>query len=251
MPRWGRNRFFAANAQMTRNVVEAAIVCGVRQLVLISSDMVYGVPPGRPLRESDPPRPIGPYGRSKLLSEQICRSAQERGVTVTVLRPRLIIGPGRLGVLTRLFDRIAAGRSVPMLGSGRNRYQMASVEDVASACVLAVERGAAGVFNIGSEGSPPVRELLSCLIERAGSSSKLTTLPVGPALAALRTLHLVRCSPLSPEQFGIAATDYVLDTTQAREQLGWAPRDSDSEMLWAAYEAYLGWRDRFGAGSPQ
>lgn len=238
-PRWGRERFFSANVEMTRNVVDAAVAAGVRHIVFVSSDMVYGMPPGRPLREDDPPRPIGPYGRSKLASERVCESARQRGVVVTVLRPRLIVGPGRLGVLTRLFDRIRAGKSVPMLGDGGNRYQMVGVADVAAACIAAIERPFAGVFNLGSSDPPTVRALLEEICRRAGTGSRVTPLPLAPANAALWVLHAVRLSPLVPEQFRIAGVDYVLDTSAAKHNLGWAPELSDIEMLWQAYQAYF------------
>jgi dTDP-glucose 4,6-dehydratase len=239
-PRWGRERFFSANVAMTRNVVNAAVAAGVRHIVLVSSDMVYGLPSGGALRESDAPRPIGPYGRSKLASEQLCQSARQRGLTVTILRPRLIVGPGRLGVLTRLFDRIRAGRSVPMLGDGGNRYQMVGAADVAAACVAAIDRPIDGVFNLGSSDPPTVRELLKELCRRAGTGSRVRELPLAPANAALWMLHAVRLAPLVPEQFRIAAIDYVLDTSAAARDLGWTPRLNDTEMLWQAYQAYCG-----------
>ncbi len=239
MPRWGRRRFFDANVAMTRNLVGAATAAGVRHLVFVSSDMVYGIPHGRPFTEADEPRPIGPYGESKLASERVCFGASERGMTVTILRPRLIIGPGRLGVLQKLFDRVRLGQSVPIFGRGDHRYQMVSVSDVAAACALAAERRASGVFNLGSENPPTVRALMADLIRRARSTSRIVSLPRLPARMALRTLHLVRMSPLSPEQFRIADVDYVLDTTAAKRALGWQPKLADTDMLASAYETYL------------
>ena len=115
-PKFGRERFFGQNAEMTRHCVDAAAEQGVRHFVCISSDMVYGIPRHGPFRETDTPVPIGPYGRSKLESERLCEAKRSGGMTVTILRPRLIVGPGRLGILTKLFDRIRAGKSVPLIG---------------------------------------------------------------------------------------------------------------------------------------
>jgi dTDP-glucose 4,6-dehydratase len=224
---------------MTRNLTAASLEAGVRQFIFISSDMVYGVPKGRPFRETDVPRPIGPYGWSKLESEVVCLAARDRGMRVTVLRPRLIIGPGRLGVLQRLFDCVRTGRSVPMLGDGSNRYQMVAVSDVAAACVRAILQPRDGVFNLGSADPPPVRRLLAELCERAGSRSSIKALPLGLATSALWALHLIRLAPLNPEQFRIAGVDYVLDTSKAHAELGWEPRLSDADMLWSAYETYV------------
>lgn len=238
LPRWGRRAFFSANVAMTRNLVAAAIDAGVRRIVFLSSDMVYGVPRGRSFIETDAPQPIGPYGWSKVESERICAAARERGVCVTILRPRLIVGPGRLGVLQKLFDRIRMSRVVPILGQGTQRYQMVSVADVAAACVAAIQTPMDETFNLGSANPPSVRELLGHVIRRAGSASRLVSLPKGPARTALWLLHAVRCAPLSPEQFRIADVDYVLDTEKAGRLLGWRARLADADMLWSAYETY-------------
>lgn len=241
-PRFGRRRFFQANVEMTRNLVRAMAECVAQRLVLVSSDMVYGLPNGRSLEETDAPSPIGPYGRSKLDSERVALAAAASGrLSLAILRPRLIIGPGRLGVLQSLFERIRAGRPVPTFGSGANRYQMVAVDDVASACELAALQDATGVFNLGSIDPPAVRDLLTTLIRRAGSTSRLLALPDGLLQAALWALHSIRAAPLVPEQFRIAGVDYVLNTDRARRELGWQPRHSDADMLWAAYES---WRDR-------
>src|SRR5207237_62042 len=142
--------------------------------------------------------------------EQICGNARTLGLTVTIFRPRLIIGPGRLGVLQKLFDRIRLGRVVPILGDGRQRYQMVSVSDVAAACMLALRNPCDGTYNLGSMNPPSVRELLSTLCRRAGSNSTIVSLPRRLARAALWSLHGLRLSPLTPEQFRIADVDYVL-----------------------------------------
>ena len=239
VPRWGRRHFFDANRGMTRNLVDAALAAGAGHLVFISSDMVYGLPLGRPFTESDTPRPIGPYGESKVASEAICSAARDRGLKVTIFRPRLIIGPGRLGVLQKLFDRIRAGLSVPMLGDGRNRYQMVAVSDVVAACRLAIEKPVDATLNLGSADPPTVRALLESLCERAGSHSRPRAWPRLLARGGLWGLHAFRAAPLSPEQFRIADVDYVLDTSRAMQLLGWRPHYSDADMLWSAYETYV------------
>lgn len=239
-PRWGRRDYFAANVEMTRNLVVAASAAGVRHFVFVSSDMVYGLPPGRALRETDTPRPIGPYGESKFAAEQVCMKARDRGTTTTVLRPRLIIGPGRLGVLKRLFDAVRAGRPIPMIGSGTNRYQMVAVADVVEACVCALDRRPVGVFNLGSASPPPVLDLLCELCRRAETRSRPYACPAWAVTASLWALDKIRIAPLVPEQFRIAPLDYVLDINAARKALNWNPRFTDIEMLWQAYLVYTG-----------
>ncbi len=238
-PKLGRERFFRQNVEMTRHCVDAAEEKGVRHFVLISSDMVYGIPRLRPFRETDTPLPIGPYGQSKLESERLCEAKCSGRMTVTILRPRLIVGPGRLGILTKLFDRIRAGKRVPLIGDGTNRYQMVAVSDVARAVICALEKSAGATFNLGSSEVPTVKALMEGLARSANSPSRVLRTPRRLTEAALWTLHAFRVAPLVPEQFRIAGVDYVLDTTAARQQLGWAPRFTDEEMLWQAYQQYV------------
>jgi dTDP-glucose 4,6-dehydratase len=201
--------------------------------------MVYGIPRHGQFSESDTPNPIGPYGRSKLASEQVCLEKRRAGIRVTVFRPRLIVGRGRLGVLTKLFDRIREGKSIPLVGNGANRYQMVVVWDVANAILLAVQKDSEGVFNLGSNRVPTVAALLEQVARRAGSPSKVLPTPRLLTEAALWALHLLRVGPLVPEQFRIAGVDYVLDTSAAQTKLGWSPQFEDVEMLWQAYEEYV------------
>ena len=77
--------------------------------------------------------------------------AGEAGLRLSILRPRLISGSGRLGVFVRLFELVRRGLPVPLIGSGENHYQMVGVDDCARAIVLACERGfPRGAFNLGS-----------------------------------------------------------------------------------------------------
>ena len=145
---------------------------GCRQLVHFTTDMVYGYSKSVPQTEDHPTEPLGPYGESKLVTEEMCRAYRAKGMRISVFRPRLIIGPGRLGILTKLFKLIDAGLPVPMIGNGRNPYQFVSVYDCASAAVCAWKSGLPNSeYNIGSADPPSVRDLLGRLIEEAGSRS--------------------------------------------------------------------------------
>ncbi len=237
-PRFGADVFFAQNAVATRALARAAAESRVARLIFLSSDMVYGVPKSMPVREDAPKRPAGPYGRSKLAAEAACEAARARGVSVAIFRPRLIVGAGRLGVLRALFDRVRSGGRVPMIGAGRNRYQMIAVDDVATACLLALVNPVEGAFNLGSSDPPSVRELLTDLCARAGTRARVVALPGALVRGGLRVLSVFGASPLRPEQFVLAEADCVLDTRRTEQAFGWRARHGDAAMLWEAYRAY-------------
>ena len=90
----------------------------------MSSDMVYGYPKSIPIKNTHSKKPLGPYGKSKLKAENLALKAQKNGMPLTILRPRLIMGPGRLGIMERLFSSISHNKTVPIIGKGKNYYQM-------------------------------------------------------------------------------------------------------------------------------
>lgn len=65
-------------------------------------------------------------------------------------------------------------------------------------------------------------------------------MPIGLANPALGLLNLFRAAPLAPEQYRIAGVDFVLDSSRAAEMLDWRPIFSDADMLWQAYQTYVG-----------
>lgn len=239
-PRVRIEPWFRRNVEMTRRLLDASLAAGVERFVFVSSDMVYGPPRQVPMREDAPTRPVGPYGRSKVACEGDCRAAQGAIPHVTILRPCLIVGPGRLGLLRRLFDRVRAHRAIPVLGDGGNRHHLVAADDMAEASRLALEHDGGGTFNVGSREPATVRDLMTDLCRRAGSRSRLLPLPAGPARLGLGLLWSVRLSPLNPEQYRIAPLDYVLDISAARAGLGFEARHPDTDSLFAAYRWYVG-----------
>ncbi len=171
---------------------------------------------------------------------------RKKGFDITIFRPRLIIGPGRLGILVKLFKLIDMNLPVPMIGSGRNPYQFISVFDCASAAQAAWRGGFPNrEYNLGSDDPPPIRKLLGDLIAEAGSRSFLVPTPAPLVKLTLTALDAVNLPIMDPEQYLIADETCILDTSALRRDLGWSPKHRDEDMLKAAYREY-----RAGKSSP-
>lgn len=242
VPRHGRYPWFAAvNVAGTGRLLERMVQAGCRRLIYFSSDMVYGLPSLLPVPPDHPRQPLGPYGGTKLQAEDLCAGYRRRGLAVTIFRPRLIVGPGRLGVLAKLFALIARGWPVPLIGDGRNHYQMISVFDCVSAVEAALDKGVPdGAFNLGSLDPPTVRELLERVIVKAGSRSRLVRTPAGAVKAVLTALDGAGLTLLYPEQFRIADINYLVDVEPTMTALSWRPQYDDADMLAAAYAEFRG-----------
>lgn len=235
--------FWSVNYGGTRNLLEACANRGVRKVVHTSSSAVYGVPASNPVNESTPPNPDEAYGKAKLAAEEICEEFANRGLDVTIVRPRTIMGHGRLGIMQILFEWVRLGRNVPVLGRGDNRYQFVHADDLADACLLAAARPGPGAYNIGAERFGTMRQTLSGLVTYAATGSRVVGLPMEPAVRAMDALSWLGLSPLGAHHSLMYGREFFFDTSKARAELGWHPRRGNVEMFCESYDWYLAHRD--------
>jgi len=241
---WSEEEVFERNLDGVRKVLDVASESGARKVIFVSSSGVYGDPLRTPVGEDHPARPLGEYGRSKLLAEEICLEAIEKhGLEVTMFRPMSLFGPGMTGIFVMLFEWVRTGAPVFLLGNGANRVQAVSAWDVADACVLAAEHhgGVRPILNLGADPTsvPSVEEMVRALVAHAGTRSPIVKLPAGLLRNTARALHLVGLSPIVPEHYILADSNFILDIRAAREDLGWTPRFDNIQMLCDAYDSYL------------
>ncbi|MBO0664355.1 NAD(P)-dependent oxidoreductase [Jiella sp. MQZ9-1] len=234
-----RDFFYPVNYFGTENIIHAMDDAGARTLVHFTTDMIYGHTVTHPMTEEHPVAPLGEYGQSKLDTEVLAATWRDRGMKIALFRPRLIIGPGRLGILEKLFKLIDNNLPVPMIGSGKNPYQFISVFDCAEAARLAWKAGVPNeAYNLGSLNPPPVKKLLGDLIRHAGSKSILVPTPGFAVKRTLDLLDRLNMPLMDPEQYLIADEMCVLDVSKGERQLGWVPQYRDEDMLIAAYNEY-------------
>lgn len=239
VPKNREEYFRSVNTEGTRNLLTMMEQKGCTQYIMFSTDMTYGKPQYLPVDTKHPQNPFGPYGQSKLLSEQICREYRAKGMNITIFRPRMIMGPGRAGILLKLFKLFDHNLPVPTVGNGHNHYQMISVFDCVSAVLCAIDKGVPNKeYNLGSENAPDVRSLLQNTIRQAGKHSFVLPTPGKLVKAVLRLLDDIGLTLMYPEQFMIADEEYILDISETKKDLGWQPKYNDADMLEEAYKMY-------------
>ncbi len=240
LPRAERQDYFWQALYVgTENVLKWMQANGLRNMVYYTTDMVYGHTEVHPRTEEHPCKPIGPYGEAKYQTEVLVSQYRTQGFNITLFRPRLIIGHGRLGILGKLFKLIDLNLPVPTIGNGKNFYQFISVSDCADACIAAVAAKFPNQnYNLGSANPPTVNALLKTLIKEANSKSILIPTPAFAVKAVLASLDRINKPLMDPEQYLIADETCVLDCTKAEAELGWTPKDDDTSMLLVAYHDY-------------
>src|SRR6266545_6070839 len=222
-----RDLFWSVNVTGTANVLLAARDAGVDKVVHTSSSAIFGIPESNPVTEETPGRPLEAYGRAKLEAEWLCRDAANTGLDVSIVRPRTILGHGRLGIIAVLFEFVAEGAPVYVLGGGKNRYQFVHANDLADAVLRAGDREKPAVYNIGATEFSTMGAMLQALIDHAGTGSVLRSLPAGPARVGMRAAATAGLAPFAPYHWLLYAESLWFDTTKAQTELGWSARWSN------------------------
>lgn len=234
-----RHLFESVNVTGTENMLAAAHAAGVKKVVYTSSSAVFGVPEKNPVTEDMTPRPQEAYGRAKYDGELRCRAWGQRGLDVSIVRPRTILGHGRLGIFQILFEWIREGANIPVLGSGENRYQFVHADDLASACILAGERPGAAIYHAGTDRFGTMRAALEALCLHAGTGSRVKSVPLAPAVLGMKLTSSLGLSPLGAYHALMYGQSMYFGLEHTMNDLGWKPRWSNDEMLAESYDWYL------------
>lgn len=178
-----------ANCVGTATVLEACRIAGVRRLVFLSSECVYGNQPDTRLDEDAALRPRTPYAASKVFGESLARAYEDLwGIQQVSLRLTHIYGPGNAmpdGVTTMLRQALCAGEIKVRHGAQNN--QLLHVDDAARAIQLVVDqaRCASGVYNIGPGERTSNEDLARCIAEVTGCAVRVLDTTIAPELDQL------------------------------------------------------------------
>jgi nucleoside-diphosphate-sugar epimerase len=239
-----RHLFTSVNIKGTDNLLRAAEAAGVKKVVYTSSSAVFGAPKSNPVTEATAPTPGEAYGKAKFEAELLCRDATARGLDVSIIRPRTILGHGRLGIFQILFEWVRTGYNIPVLGKGHNLYQFVHADDLADAMIRAAGHPGPSVYHIGTDRYGTMREVLEALCRHAATGSKVTSVPMAPAVFGMKLMSRLGLSPLGAYHALMYGRSLYFDTTKARTELGWRPRYSNEEMVRESYDWYVAHREK-------
>jgi UDP-glucuronate 4-epimerase len=225
---WGETFAFYArdNLIATQRLFEAAVRRNLR-VTWSSTSSVYGNAEAYPTPEETPPRPISPYGVTKLSCEYLARAYSESfGLDQVALRYFTVYGPRQRPdmAFTRIARALAAGTPFSVFGTGDQSRDVTYVGDAAEATILAMEHGTSGaVYNVGGGSETSLNEVIEICERLSGRTLDRREEPVAKG-------DVRRTSA---------------DTTRTRDELGWEPVTSIEEGLrrqleWAGLEIGAG-----------
>jgi len=230
--------FQTVNVDGSGIVAKAAVKAGVKAFIYMSSSSIYGYEKC-PITAETPVAPIETYGQSKWGGEKLVQSiCHAASLPLICVRPRTILGEGRLGIFQLLFSWIKDGANPYVMGDGNHLYQFVHVNDLIDAYMLALGIEKTGIYNVGTDRFGTMREAITHVIDIAGTTSKVKSLPVKPTIFALSTLSKLGLSPLVPWHYLTYHKPLYFDMTPLLN-LGWKAKYSNNEMLEESYTWFL------------
>lgn len=226
-----RREYEAINIQGTENLVQGVLqeAPGLKRFVFVSSISAAGPSPAnRALNETDEPRPISEYGRSKLAAERIVLDAASK-LPATVIRPPNVLGPRQRELQESV--RLIRRRIVPVLGNGQPQTSLADVDDVVQALAFAAQnpRAIGETYFITDGKVYAWREIIATTIQELGLRPPFLRVPFAVQYAASwieeRTARRRRRRPrLTREQvLAVRNCNWIYDGAKIRRQLGFQP----------------------------
>ena len=210
------------NVEATAALLEAGRVNGAERFVFASTGgAIYGETEIMPTPETTEPRPMAPYGTSKLCAEQYLGLYERlHGMSTVALRFGNVYGPrqdvhGEAGVIAIFCGRLRRGESLRVFGNGEQTRDYIYVGDLVDAIATAGDGDATGAINLGTEEETSVLRVAEILQKHAGSSAEID---------------------FQPARLGEIERS-VLATDRARELLGWTAATRIEEGLRLTWEA--------------
>jgi nucleoside-diphosphate-sugar epimerase len=168
---WGMNfeTYVRNNILSTQRLLEAVKEQPLRKFVYASSSSVYGDAEGLPTTETALPKPVSPYGVTKLSGEQLVHLYwRNYGVPTVALRYFTVYGPRQRPDMAfhRFIQRALTGEPILVYGDGEQTRDFTHVSDAVAANIEAGKRDGAGwVFNIGGGSRVSVNQVLGMIGE--------------------------------------------------------------------------------------
>lgn len=219
-PSWGNqfDRYVRDNVIATQRLLEALKDAPIKRFVFAGSSSVYGDAERFPTKETALPRPVSPYGVTKLAAEHLTLLyARNFGIPAVSVRYFTVYGPRQRPdmAFSRFMQAMTAGEDIEVFGDGEQTREFTYVSDAVDGTIKASTADVVGqIFNLGGGSRVTVNKVLSTLEEISGLKVRRQNLPAAPG---------------DPRHTGASIN-------LARERLGWEPRVSLHEGLTQQWE---------------
>lgn len=217
------DEYFTANTALTKTIFDYFLQSGVKKFIYFSSvKAIADTVEGEVLTEDVTPKPIGPYGESKLKAEEYILSYKEaaelKNKKAYIVRPCMIHGPGNKGNLNLLYQFVRKGIPYP-LGSYNNERSFLSIKNLIFLIEgILKDDIASGIYNAADDEFISTNQLIEFISKSSGKKSKLWYLPkfILQSVAAIGDILRL---PLNSERLKKLTENYRVSNTKIKKAL--------------------------------
>jgi UDP-glucose 4-epimerase len=227
-PSWGKqfDTYVRDNVLATQRLLESLKNTRISRFVFAGSSSVYGDAGMFPTKESALPRPVSPYGVTKLAAEHLALLYLKNfGLPAVSVRYFTVYGPRQRPdmAFARFMEALVDGKPIEIFGDGEQTREFTYVSDAVEGTIKASSADVIGqVVNLGGGSRVSVNRVLATLEDISRAKARKKTLPAAPG---------------DPKHTGASIN-------LARERLGWEPRVSLREGLTKQWEWFQATRSR-------
>ena len=236
LPAYDDAYLYRANVSGTQAVLDAMVTAGVRHMVYASSLGIYAPGLGEPVAETWPTtgQPTSTYSRHKVMVEAMLDEFElgHPDVVISRFRPTVVVQREAASELRSVYVgpfvpraafQLLRRRLLPILPLPEGlALQFVHADDVGDAAVRLMQQRARGSFNVAAD-----------VLDQEGIAALVGARPVEvkPELVrrAVSALHGLRVVAVTPGWYDVATRSPLMDTSKARDELGWRPAYSSTE----------------------
>jgi len=238
--------FKAVNIDGAKAILDASAESDVKSFVMTSSSAVFGLPKNLPANKFPEFFPVEEYGKAKLAGEAQISDYHRSRMDISIVRPRTILGPGRLGLFSILFNWISKGLDVFVFGDGEKPYQFIHASDLAAGIENASELKGFNTLNLGATTYGTLRSDLEDLCKYANTGSRVRTIPAGLVQKPLLLASKIGLVPFATYQLLLYSQAMYFDSNDDWALLNYAPKYSNRDCLRETYDWYKANQAAFG-----
>ena len=217
--------YFDVNTGLTQKVFDWFLKSDTETFIFFSSvkaaaDVVHG----DTLTEEVIPKPVGPYGESKIKAEEYILSKESeyksKGKRVYIVRPAMIHGPGNKGNLNLLYSVVKRGIPWP-LGAYENRRSFCSIDNITYVVeqLIINDRVESGIYHVCDDEAISTNELIEAMCEAMGKKAKIWRVSKGFINGVAKIGSAIKF-PLNTFRLQKLTENYVVSNDKIKSALG-------------------------------
>ena len=215
------DEYFQVNSYLTEKVFQEFLASDIKDFIFVSSIKAAADSSDQIVTENERPNPVSPYGKSKLLAEELISKYElPPNKRLIIIRPCLIHGPEDTGNLKLLYKIAQKGIPYP-LGGFINQRSYISVDNLSYLLSEILQKSdfRSGIYNVADDDSLSTNKLIELMYQTLGQKSRVINLPATPIKSVAKMFSKVGVK-LIEEKLNKLTDSFVVSNAKIKKELG-------------------------------